>query len=260
MGCWVCPTWHPAYVKRQENDPSVQLLFERDLEHAVETILDKPFPKHGDEAKRIRMVMNPEHLDREIEKFTLDNSFVVFDWETTGLRPYAKGHRIVSAALCSPDLDILAFPVPQLKSQRYYLRRFLATNTVGKGAHNMGFEHLWAQHKLKTNVQNWIWDSQLAAHIIDNRSKITSLKFQTFVHFGVIDYDSHMGQWLHSSPQDKKKYGANAKNKILQLVQQKDGWETLLKYNGLDTAYEMLLTLKQMEQIGVEGCRSHSIL
>jgi len=252
LGCWLCPTWHPAYVNRSEKDPSVQLLFEMDLENAVRTILETPFPKYGDEAKRIRQIMNPNLLDQELERIHLQSPFFVFDWETTGIRPYAKGHRIVSCSICTPDLDVIAFPMPRHKSRRVHLRRLLSDWSVGKGAHNMGFEHLWAGHDLKTIVQGWQWDSQLAAHIIDNRSYITSLKFQTYVNFGVIDYDSHMGTWLHSSPQDVKKYGANAKNKIFKLVQEKDGWNTLLTYNGLDSIYEMMLARKQMELIGVD--------
>ena len=77
----------------------------------------------------------------------------------------------------------------------------------------------------------------IAAHVGDNRSLITSLKFQTYINFGVADYDSHIESFLKG--RDSK--NANSINRIEELDIQE-----LLHYNGLDSLFGYLLAEKQI--------------
>ena len=95
-------------------------------------------------------------------------------------------------------------------------------------------------------VKNWAWDSMQAAHILNNREGITSLKFQVYVNFGIEDYGSEVHPYLESG--DKN---ANAFNRIEELISTDAGKQKLLLYGGLDSLYEYWLAIKQM---GVMGC------
>jgi hypothetical protein len=100
--------------------------------------------------------------------------------------------------------------------------------------------------RLNQGVENWLWDSMLASHILDNRTGITNLKFQTYVNFGIVDYASSIASYLEGDDTN-----ANSFNKVLDLIKTQDGKDQLLHYCGLDAIYERRLAEKQMELIGV---------
>jgi hypothetical protein len=107
-------------------------------------------------------------------------------------------------------------------------------------AHNIKYEDTWCKHRLRTEVKNWEFDSMLAAHILDNREGITSLKFQTYVNFGTIDYASKVYPYLMGT--DYK--NANSHNRIFEADQ-----EDLLFYCGCDSIYEYRLAMRQIRQM-----------
>ena len=109
----------------------------------------------------------------------------------------------------------------------------------------MKFEESWSRNRLKVSVDRWVWDSMLAAHLLDNRPGVTGLKFQTYVNFGVVDYSSEIDPFLTSTDQK----GANATNRILELISSSGGREKLLKYCGLDSVYEYRLAMIQRKLI-----------
>ena len=87
-------------------------------------------------------------------------------------------------------------------------------------------------------VNNWRWCSMHAAHVIDNRSKFTSLKFQVYVNFGIGDYDSSVSKYLKGKDPTRP-------NRIDEAP-----IEELLMYCGLDSLFCHRLALKQMEVVG----------
>jgi len=121
----------------------------------------------------------------------------------------------------------------------------MADQKIGKIAHNMKFEQTWSREYLKQPVANWRWDTMLAAHVLDSRPGVCGLKFQVYVNFGVIDYDSEVAQYLKS-----KGKSANAHNRIMELLAKPWHRKVLLTYCGLDTLYTYRLAMDQMEQLG----------
>jgi len=109
-------------------------------------------------------------------------------------------------------------------------------------SHNMKFEETWSVVRLRQPVQNWGWDSMQAAHVLDNRTGVTGLKFQTYVNFGVVDYASEVAPYLRA-----KDNNGNAINRIMELVEMPGGKEKLLEYCGLDAIYEHRLALIQQK-------------
>ncbi len=112
----------------------------------------------------------------------MDEGLAAFDYETTGLKPHARGHRIKCASVAfSPDV-VYAFMMPGKKKDREPLIRFLRNRHIKKIASNIKFEEQWSNVRLGTEVKGWHWDTMLNAHVFDNRpGHITSIKFQAYV-------------------------------------------------------------------------------
>ena len=232
---FVVPTYHPSYILRIDSREA-NTVWKQDLEKAVEAV-GKPFPRFQEPTIEIiedLSIFNDaeNHIDE-----------MAFDYETTGLKSQGKGHRIVCASVAFNSTKVFAFMMPDTKLERKPFVDLLINPSVGKMAHNMKFEHAWTLNRLKVEVQNWHWDSMIAAHNLDNRSGVTGLKFQTYVNFGVIDYSSEITPYLRSDG------GGNGFNKIYELLEQEGGPEKLLKYCALDSHYEYILAQKQMDEM-----------
>jgi hypothetical protein len=82
----------------------------------------------------------------------------------------------------------------------------------------------------------------LAAHWMDNRPGITSIKFQTWVRYGVSDYDTEADPYKKSVGK-----GGNAFNKIAEMP-----LKPLLQYNALDCLFEFRCAEDQASETGVD--------
>lgn len=235
LGTWICPTFNPLFVLDNKNE-AVQTVWEQDVKKALKKA-HKPFPTYEEP---IVHIIDDLKVLSEIPP----RSFVTFDYETTGLKPYADGHKIICASVGINEKEAYAFMMPEDKKQLKYFTDFLKNKNIKKGAHNLKFEEMWSYHCLGTRVKSWDWDGMLSAHIMDNRSGVTGLKFQTYVNFGQIDYSSEVDQWLRAA--DGK--DANSKNTVEELIKTPKGRNTLLTYCGQDSVFEYRLALKQKEQ------------
>lgn len=238
FGAWVCPVFHPSYVMREEKNPAVSKIWQMDLENAL-TKLDEPL-SFTDERDRVNILTDPHEVEAQLGKLCLSSSPVTVDFETTGIKPHRKGHQVACISIADIDGNAHVFLKPKRKKGMFELKR-LFHSQVGKIAHNMKYEDTWAAERLHP-IQNWTWDTMLAAHMLDNRPGITGLKFQTYVHLGVPDYDSSITQYIHSSGSS-----ANEMNKVFDAPE-----DELMMYCGLDTIYTYEIAKRQMKQMGME--------
>ena len=88
----------------------------------------------------------------------------------------------------------------------------------------------------------------LAAHVLDNRPGITGLKFQSYINFGIIEYDSLISPYLRGVEANN----ANSLNRIYNLLKTRKGRKDLLFYNAMDALLTYRLALIQMEKMGYE--------
>ena len=132
--------------------------------------------------------------------------------------------------------------IPEDKKKLQPFIEYLKDRKRKKIAQNMKFEETWSSVILKTPVQGWKLDTMLMTHILDNRKGITSVKFQTYVQFGVVDYASEVSPFLKSIDPES----ANSMNRIEELISTKDGKKKLLVYCGYDSIYEYRLAMLQM--------------
>ena len=243
FGCWICPTFHPSFVLRGERE--VETVWKNDLKQAIEKV-DEELPKY--EEPNIDIIEDLSYLQN------FKATQISFDYETTGLKPHAKGHRIVCAAVAfgcksfafNPDYCYV-FMMPKSRLARQPFVDLLANPDIGKIAHNMKYEEQWSKVRLRQPVKNWLWDSMQAAHILDNRPGITSLKFQVYVRFGVVDYSSEISPYLKPASKD-----GNAINRIYELLEQPGGEEKLLTYCGLDAIWTYRLAMLQMNEMNYD--------
>jgi uracil-DNA glycosylase family 4 len=233
LDCWVCPTYHPSFILGKEQE--FQTVWEQDIEQAL-GMVEVKFRKFR--KPKIEYITDLSRLDG----FT---NMVAFDYETTGIKPHAKGHRIICCSVAYSENNVVVFMMPSNLKEREPFINLLKNPMVGKIAQNMKYEHTWSLIRLKTEVVKWEWDTMIATHILDNRPDVTGLKFQTYVQFGVIDYDSEIAPYLKSGSND-----GNALNRIEELVKLPGGKEKLMEYCAKDSIFEFRLAQLQIEKIG----------
>jgi uracil-DNA glycosylase family 4 len=240
LRCWIAPVFAPSYVKQSER-PEVELVWKQDLRNALEH-LDKDFPIYVEP-------LIIETLDLSALNGIENNSTIAFDYETTGLKPHAEGHRIVCCSVAVDADTVYVFAMPKSVEAREPFIKLLKNRYIKKVAANMKYEETWSWVKLKTRVKGWFHDTMQAAHILDNRTGITGLKFQVYINFGVIDYSSTVSPWLQAV--DSK--NANSKNRLEEYFATKEGRRETLKYCGLDAINEFRLAEKQIKEIEYES-------
>jgi DNA polymerase len=232
---WVCPTFHPSYVERSDGGPE-ETIWKQDLKQAFEKIKE-PFPVYKEPL--IEIINDLSVLG------TIKEGEIAFDYETTGLKPHAAGHRIICVSVAYEPDKCYVFMMPESKRERQPFMDLLTNPKIGKIAQNMKFEDTWSVVRLRQTIQNWVWDTMLATHILDNRPGVTSLKFQAYAQFGIVDYDSEVAPYLLAIDNTN----ANSINRIMDLVNSSQGKERLLKYCGLDAIYEYRLSKLQRKII-----------
>lgn len=233
---WLCPTYHPSYVLRMGEDDVLVRFVKEHLEKAVALEDVSAVPVDLDEAKRnIEIITDPRDVRRRVDSIPQDNSIVAFDYEATGLKPERKEQRIWSVSFCVNGEDTFACRVDEscMDSLSAFLR-----GPTRKVASNLKFEERWTRVKLKHGVANWFWDTMLAAHLLDNRPGITSIKFLSYVYFGVPGYETDLEGNMEAKT-------ANGLNRI-QDIPIRD----LLLYNGLDSLLEYKVMEKQIAALG----------
>lgn len=102
---------------------------------------------------------------------------------------------------------------------------------------NCKFEDRWTRKEFGCGVRNWVWDTMLAAHLMDNRPNISSLKYQAFAYLGQESYDWYLED-------ERRGKGSNARNRLKEV-----DMKGLLLYCGMDSLLEFKLFELQREKI-----------
>jgi uracil-DNA glycosylase len=232
LNAWVCPTWHPSYLVRQEReDPVLEMLWGSHLKAAVSKT-DRPWKTLPDYEAKVDVLADPEEV--EVYLSQVKNGLVAFDLETNMLKPDSDRAKIVCCSVCINGKETFAFP--WVKRTEQAMKRLLRSKTIGKIASNMKFEDRWTRAKLGIEVRNWDWDTMLAAHVLDNRHLISSVKFQAFVQLGQEPWNTHIEPFLKAEGK-----GGYSENRIDEC----DLYD-LMKYCAMDSLLEYrVMTLQK---------------
>ena len=282
VNAWVCPTFHPSYVERTKYDnPAVNVLFEKDIKQAIKK-LDVNMPIASDEDKKIKILFMPHDIKKELLKYQYKAPsdkppYLTFDFETSGLKPHKLGHFIDCCSISTDPNSGIVFPMSDEITIEF--KKLMTDKRIKKIAQNIKFENLWTSVTQEFEIENWGWDTQLAAHILDNRERVTDLDFLVYTNFGIIDYSSHIKKFLKG----KDEKDSNSFNKIKDvpinekyLYCGKDGMLAhrlalkqmrLIKKRGLQEAYDLfhegMLSMIKIGQAGIridtEYCKKQKI-
>ena len=229
---WICPTWHPAFIARKIKQPGGSaegLLFAKHLEKMSE-LRGRPWKNLPDYKSLVRVETDQEAAADWLHRIR-DEDVVSFDYETNMLKPDSDQAKIYSCAVCVNGERAIAYP--------WYGNAVEATGVLLRSAAkkigaNIKFEERWTRRAFGHGVRNWVWDGNLAAHVLDNRRGITSVKFQAFVLLGQSIWNDRTAPFL--------KGPSNGPSRIAEI-----DLMDLLEYNGLDAVLEYHIARKQKE-------------
>jgi uracil-DNA glycosylase family 4 len=236
FNCWVCPANHPSYLIRLDN-PLADRLFLGTLRKAFAHDR-RPWDTVPDYRDKVEVEFDTDKAAGAVLGM-VGKRPVAFDFETNMLKPDSDAARIVCCSV-SDGRRTVAYP--------WYGAAVRATKALVESgtpliASNMKFEDRWTRKVLKAKVRNWNWDTMLAAHVIDNRPDITSIKFQAFALLGQESYDDHVKPYLES-----RQPGGYSKNRVTQ-VDMRD----LMLYCGLDSLLEWKVAHIQKRRLGFDA-------
>jgi uracil-DNA glycosylase len=228
-GSWLCPTWHPSYLLRDEKNEALSLLFDRHLEAVL--AVEKPAPPPPE--CKPDLIYEPDKAAAAVRTFIDNDAPAAFDFETDRLKPDHPDARIVTCAISDRSRTVA---YPMVGEAEKATGEFLHSTTPKVGW-NIKFEERWTRRAFGRGVRNWIHDGMQAAHVLDNRPEITSLKFQAFVRLGFPPYADAVDKYL-------KAPSSNKANRIRHA-----DLGDLLLYNALDAFLTLRIGVDQMEEL-----------
>ena len=260
---WLLPMYHPKELTRllkktvNENgeyeEPSkkqmnqyttISNVVKRDLSLAV-SLLDTPVPVFPD-LKSVNHVLTEQQaliwLDnakKEFEDIINRNEIIYLSWdiETTGLRCHNKGHKTYSISFCYKENESVAFRwTDKIKEA---CKPILEDEKIKKIGANIRYETVWFKDLEQIYIKGWIFDICIGAHILDSRSGIISLKFNTYVMMGIGDYEENIKKYL-------KAENNNAINKIFECPE-----HDMLFYNAIDSYVTRYVAMNMMKRMGI---------
>lgn len=201
--CWVIPMFDPATVlKTKDRDEILLTVFNKDVQWA-RTCMKREPPVFENFDNRVRILKDANQIIRKLQQ--VNDCVCVFDYETTGLKPYREGHRVMTVGYrVAGERFGYAFPLqwPEFWNKKDRLaienswKRILRDPSVFKVAHNMQFEEAWSRTVLQQTVSPWHMDTRLVAHLLDVREGLTGLKLQSFLRWGVEEYDDKVKPFI----------------------------------------------------------------
>lgn len=224
IGTWIAFTYGVDHIAKTSFDPVIRILWKADIQRALEQAGD-PFPVYSYKGC-IEMTTDPARITTFLQRILDRKPIISFDYEATGLKPHAKGHRILSVAIAVSMTKSVAFPIDNPNVLKL-LQDILYSEEITKIAHNATYELFWSDFFVST-VRGPVWDTCILSHIDDCRRGVTALDTQAYYRFGIAPWDS-VEQMKQST--DKSK-GANAFNRLAEVPIYQ-----LLEYNAIDALY-----------------------
>lgn len=238
LNAWICPTYHPAFVLREDPQRSAAgVLFENQLQRALE-LSGRPWEQVPDYRGSVERLHNPNKAAKVIREMVRRGGPCAWDYETNMLKPDGADARIVSCSICWRGKRTIAYP---WKGEAIQATQEFLRSPLPKIASNLKFEERWTRKEFGHRVRNWLWDTMLGGHLHDNRKAVTSIKFQALVWLGFDSWNDHIEKYLRAP-------STSEANQIIREIDPDD----LLLYNGLDSLLEYLVAFKQMEYFGYE--------
>lgn len=228
--CFVVPNYGSKHFDIIGRNPAIDTLFRKNVNRCLEYSRREFTPYTPIDC---RVVSSIDDVSRYLARARKE--IVAIDFETTGLKPHRKGHKVLTVGLGFADVAV-AFVVTD--DNKAMIADYLACSSP-KLIYNLSFECLWAKVFFGVTINNIVADVMLQAHLLDGKTGILSLDKQVYLHFGIASWDA-FGREKASCEQG---HGANSFNRLEAVVKHGDV-HSLLKYNAMDCAATMMLYQK----------------
>lgn len=251
---WFFPMIHPAYIlhlqrKKDRKAREMEFLFGLNMRQALAVVKKLPKPIiHTREDAVADITWVTGHNEGDLEKvlafiqYCWHQKVVGLDYETSVLRPYMRGAKILTAALATKrrafawamDHKSAGWTDRQRRVIRKAWRRFLLKAPCKKVSHHLGFELEWSAFFFGVDTaqaRGWE-DSMSQAFVLDERRGVHGLDYLCLQYFGLPVKDLFR--------MDRKRM---ADEKL----------ETILEYNGVDAKYHRALWFVQRDRLREDG-------
>lgn len=237
---WLGVTMSPAHVLKTKFDTVIPVLWEKDIKGFIEDAENahpEPFNVEADTAA-CEIISSPDRALQVLGKAHERQALMAFDYETTGLKPHAAGHRVVSIGFCPSYSRAFSFGLPETvkgtgwDDVKAKWRDIMGDKAMPKVAHNVAFEWEWTRWCFKVVPVGWAGDTQVLAHLEDSRPGHSGLKAQAYLKFGVAEYTSAVDAYKGASSEATDAAGCNAFNRM-GVAPLRD----MLLYNAKDALY-----------------------
>lgn len=219
------PIWHHSKLSKTEDFLVRKLFYRKQIKNAI---APRRFQRLGYD-KECSSILDVNEAITYLKQLKKEGNHLTFDYETDGLKPHRKGHKILTVSFSN---GILACGMPFFNNVefRQAFEDIMLDEKIGKIMHNAKYDLIWTKQLLGYWVKNVMFDPMLAAHVLDNRTGITSLKMQAYANFGYI-YDNAVESFMTARPGEDEK-NCNAFNMMDQAP-----LEDVCYYNAMDSHF-----------------------
>lgn len=158
FNCNIIPTYHPAFILRNMEEPIYREHFNDDILKAQEIAFATP-PRRI--IKHPSTLINPVDIERYLKDLCNEKD-VAIDLETTGLNP--RKDKITDISFCSSLGRGVHIDWNDVLPHIDLLKKFLLSD-VKKIGHNFIFDHLFLR-LLGLKINNIYFDTELAYHLM----------------------------------------------------------------------------------------------
>jgi len=245
-GVWVVPLYHPSFLQYTKD---AEAIFAKDLRKAVGWIKrDKELPNVDVD---IKLLTSHEDVITLLKGLS-SSKVIVFDYETNSLFPFKGISKILTISVVGKGNTSYCFPFQyrnhwkkeELEEIENLWKKILVNPSIKKVAHNVKFEDIWSRNILGVVPEGWVWDSMIAAHILNEAPGTTRLKVQTFLNFGYIGYEEEVAPHMKG----RGEFNINTLEEV--------DFPVLGRYNALDSYFTNLLFKKQQRLMNSEDRRA----
>ena len=246
LNAWVCHSYHPSYILRGNTD--LEHIFELDFS-VFASMVGKPRPSFSLHDENIRILYTFDEVMEFLDDIWVDP--FSFDYETSSYRYHEGIHTVHLISVAMSKHGAVSFPYDFKKSDGTMWWTPGQIRTIGKlwkeklksncpkSAQNMKHEEKCSRAIFGVGVENWDWDTMLAAHILNESPGTKGLKTQVYMEYG-FHYGSDTKPFLEAAP--------GKRNRFEEMPIEESG-----KYCGRDSLFTHRIAKKQKRLIRVQG-------
>ncbi len=192
LGCWVGCAFNPNEIQASKDENlDHTAVFREDLKNILSHIGQPLTPKLTKEGNFL--TKTAQEAIETLEMYCEYTIPTTFDFETTTLTPYEEGARIITVSITHEIETSICIPMDYIDpktGETYYteeeetavwgaFREYLLS-PAPKIVQNLNMENIWCMEMFKTEMNNFIYDTMIGAHVVNCRDNTTGLKFMAY--------------------------------------------------------------------------------